>query len=91
MPSSSETPRLARVPDFRRVNGADIARHKSLARNAYLAARRAQPIPTAIIDKLWVDTLSATEAVPPNVGATLFRRHEVLCKLLLDRLCWRRP
>jgi hypothetical protein len=79
------------MPDFRRVNGADIARHKSLARNAYLAARSAQPLPIACVDKLWAGTLAATEAAPPQVACKLYRRSETLLRLLCDWSRWPRP
>ena len=61
MPSS---PRLARAPDFQRICG-DAARHKALAHRAYKAAREAEPIPSAIVDRLWLNTLRATELAPP--------------------------
>jgi hypothetical protein len=88
---ASSPPRLPRVPDFRRVNGADIARHKSLARNAYLAARAAQPLPIAYVGKLWAGTLAATEAAPPQVACKLYRRSETLLRLLCDWSRWPRP
>jgi hypothetical protein len=91
VPSSPDRPRLRPVPDFRRVNGADIARHKSLARNAYLAARAAQPLPVAYVDRLWAGTLAATEAAPPQVAAKMLRRSETLLRLLCDWHGWPRP
>jgi hypothetical protein len=86
-----KTPRIARgTPDFRRVGG-DANRCKSLAYAAYKKARQTAPIPPALIDRLWSDALAAAGLAPsPNIAATMFRRHEVLCKLLLDQHNWPR-
>jgi hypothetical protein len=89
MPPPDKPPRLARVPDFRCVFG-DAKHHKSLAYSAHKAARAAQPIPSAILDRLWVHALTATELVPPPVQAKMWRRHETLCMLLLDMHRWPR-
>jgi hypothetical protein len=90
MPPAAKPPRIARgTPDFRR-GGADANRCKALAYNAYKAARQTAPIPPALIDRLWSDALTAAALVPPNIAATMFRRHEVLCRLLLDQHNWRR-
>jgi hypothetical protein len=90
VPSSPDRPRLARaVPDFQRISG-DASRHKALARRAYKAAREAEPIPSAIVDRLWLNTLRAVELAPPTAQAKMWRRHETLCVLLLDQHRWPR-
>jgi hypothetical protein len=86
---SSSPPRLARAPDFQRICG-DAARHKALARRAYKAAREAEPIPSTLIDRLWTNALLAAEIAPPAVGAKMYRRAEVLYRLLLDQHNWPR-
>jgi hypothetical protein len=53
MPSSPR-PRLAPAPDFQRLLG-DADRYKQLARAAYRAARAAEPLPPAILDRLVTD------------------------------------
>jgi hypothetical protein len=83
----SSTPRLRSAPDFRRLLG-DVARHKDLARNAYQAARAAGPIPTSLVDRLWVRTLQAAEIAPPPVALRMYRRSETLYRLLLDHQRW---
>jgi hypothetical protein len=87
MPSSP--PRLARAPDFQRVKS-DATEHKRLARLAWQAARQAQPLPIAYVDRLWAGTLAATEAAPPQVQARMYRRAETLLKLLVDWHRWPR-
>jgi hypothetical protein len=89
MPSSSDPPRLRPAPDFKRVSG-DAARHKALAHRAYKAAREAEPIPPAIIDRLWVHALQSAEIAPPAVAARMYRRSETLLRLLIDQHGWRR-
>jgi hypothetical protein len=90
MPPASKPPRIARgMPNFRRV-GSDANRCKSLAYAAYRKARQTAPIPPALIDRLWSDALQAAALAPPNIAATMFRRHEVLCRLLLDQHRWPR-
>jgi hypothetical protein len=81
--------RLRPAPDFQRVLG-DANRHKALARAAYRAARAAEPIPMAILDRLWVHALQSAEFAPPAVGAKMYRRAEVLYRLLLDQHRWPR-
>jgi hypothetical protein len=87
MPSSSDPPRLRPAPDFQRILG-DAARHKALAHRAYKAARAAEPIPTTLIDRLWVPTLQCAEIAPGNVATKMYRRSEVLYRLLLDQQRW---
>ena len=49
-------PRVARsTPDHRRISGG-LDQHKALARAAWRTAREAQPLPMALIDRLWTDT-----------------------------------
>jgi hypothetical protein len=90
MPSSSDPPRLRPAPDFQRILG-DAARHKALAHRAYKAARAAEPIPTAILDRLWLDALQSAAIAPPVVAARMFRRSETLLRLLVDQHNWKRP
>jgi hypothetical protein len=88
MPSSPKPPRpLAATPDFRRVLG-DTARHKQLARAAYRAARAAEPLPSALIDRLWCRTLQCAEIAPPSVALRMYRRSETLYRLLVDHSRW---
>jgi hypothetical protein len=89
MPPAAKPPRLARAPDYRRVLG-DANRHKTLAHRAYKAARQAEPLPSALLDRLWLNTLRATEIAPPTVGVKMYRRAEVLYRLLLDQHNWPR-
>jgi hypothetical protein len=90
MPPARDPPRLRPAPDYRRVNG-DRNHHKSLAYAAYKAARQTQPLPLALIDRIWLSTLAATEAAPPQVACKLYRRSETLLRLLCDWSRWPRP
>jgi hypothetical protein len=65
------------TPDHRRVTGG-TDQHKALARAAWRSAREAQPIPVALLDRLWVDALSAASLASPPVAARMFRRSETL-------------
>jgi hypothetical protein len=84
----SPRPRLlAPTPDFKRLLG-DAARHKELARRAYRDAREAEPLSSALIDRLWVRTLQATEIAPQRVALKMFRRSETLMRLMVDVHRW---
>jgi hypothetical protein len=78
------------MPDHRRVDGGAVGRHKSLAHAAWRACREAEPLPMALIDRLWTDTLSAAALASPPVAARMFRRSETLYGLLLDQQRWPR-
>jgi hypothetical protein len=81
---------LARsTPDHRRADGS-VDQHKNLARAAWRTARQAQPIPLALVDRLWHDTLLATSIAAPPVAARMFRRSETAFRLLLDMQRWPR-
>jgi hypothetical protein len=82
---------MSRVtPDHTRVDGTAVGRHKDMARAAWRSARECQPIPLAIVDRLWADTLSATALAEPAIAARMFRRSETLLRLLLDWQKWPR-
>jgi hypothetical protein len=49
-----------------------------------------EPLPSALLDRLWLNTLRATELAPSTVGAKMYRRAEVLYRLLIDQHNWRR-
>jgi hypothetical protein len=83
----SSTSRRRPAPDFRRVLG-DVAKHKMLARRAYLDAKAAAPLPSSMIDALWVRTLQASEIAPGAVRLRMFRRTETLLRLLVDHSRW---
>jgi hypothetical protein len=89
MPPSSDPPRLRPAPNFQRILG-DAARHRALARAAYKAARNAAPIPPTLIDRLWTNALLAAEIAPPAVAMRMYRRVEVLYRLLIDQHRWPR-
>jgi hypothetical protein len=49
---------LARgIADHTKIDAGAVGRHKSLAWRAWRSAREAQPIPLAIVDRLWSDTV----------------------------------
>jgi hypothetical protein len=77
------------TPDYRRVDGG-VDQHKALAWRAWRTAREAQPIPLAIVDRLWHDTLLATAIAPPEAGARMYRRAETAFRLLVDMQRWPR-
>jgi hypothetical protein len=90
VPSAPKPPRIARgMPDFANVRGG-LAQLKSHAHRAYRDCRAAEPLPTSLIDRLWVDTLRATELAPPSASGKMYRRVEVLYRLLLDQHNWPR-
>jgi hypothetical protein len=70
--------------------GGDANRCKALAYGAYKAAPQTEPLPSALIDRIWMNTLRATELAPPSVGAKMYRRAEVLYRLLIDQHGWPR-
>jgi hypothetical protein len=79
---------LARsTPDHGRADDS-VDQHKTLAWRAWRSARAAQPIPLAIVDRLWADTLSATAIAEAPIAARMFRRSETLYRLLLDWQRW---
>jgi hypothetical protein len=77
------------VPDHRRISGGRD-QNKALARAAWRSAREAQPIPLAIVDRLWADTLAAVALAEPAIAARMFRRSETAFRLLLDMQRWPR-
>jgi hypothetical protein len=84
-------PRVGRFLDHRRVDGGAIGKHKSLAHAAWKAARAAEALPVAWIDKLWAGTLAAVAiAEQPAIQAKMLRRSEVLMRLLIDQAAWPR-
>jgi hypothetical protein len=81
---------IGRAPDHTKVEVGAVGRHKSLAWRAWRTAREAQPLPLALLDRLWADTLAATALAPPMTAARMFRRSETLMRLLLDQQRWPR-
>jgi hypothetical protein len=61
---------------------------KQRAYAAWKSARRGSPLPSAILDRLWCETLTASKSAPPAVGAVFFYRSEVLFRLIADRVHW---
>jgi hypothetical protein len=79
------------VPDHAKVNGDAVDRHKGLARQAWRSAREHQPLPLALVDKIWVDCLSAVAVAPePAIQSRMLRRVETLFRLLNDQARWPR-
>jgi hypothetical protein len=81
---------MAWTPDHTRINGS-LGEHKALARAAWRACREAEPLPRAWIDRLWANALEAVAvADQPVIQARMFRRSELLMKLLTDQARWPR-
>jgi len=67
-----------------------LDQHKALARAPWRPAREAQPIPAALLDRLWVDAfVGGLDRVAAGCGR-MFRRSETLYRLLLDQQRWPR-
>jgi hypothetical protein len=85
------SPKIARqVPDHRQVSGA-VNHHKALAWRAWRSARALQPIPLALVDRLWTNALTAAAAAPPAVAAVMYRRTETMLRLMVDQSRWSEP
>src|SRR5262249_4314512 len=66
-------------------SGLPPAQAKALARRAYGRARAAGSLSSAVVDKLWADTLVAVADQPATAVAEMLRRTEHLFVLIEDR------